>query len=345
MCFFWRLKYEQITAMVNPVIAEVTRGGRVESIHRGTVAVVDASGKIILARGDIEGMTFPRSSLKILQALPLVESGAADALGFTNKHLAVACASHSSSAVHVNVVGDMLSRAGLGPTDLQCGAHWPVFSTADAVAMAQNGETPTRIHNNCSGKHAGFLCTCTYAGISTNNYIDPSNELQREVRAMIGDLCGAVIGEDACGADGCSAPTFAVPIVGMAHAHARLATGLGLSAQRADAAKRLLSASMREPQMIADHGRYCTRLMQAAPERLYAKTGAEGFYAAALPQLGLGIAVKCDDGATRAAEVTVAATLAHLIGQSDPAYEAIRAMSRQNVRDWNKNVVGEVRAV
>ncbi|MEO1747470.1 MAG: asparaginase [Pseudomonadota bacterium] len=331
--------------MVNPVIAQVVRGTRIESVHRGAVAVVDADGKILVARGDVDALTFPRSSLKIMQALPLVESGAADALGFTDKQLAVACASHSSSALHVEVVGGMLSRVGLSPDHLQCGPHWPVFSTADAVAMAQRGETPSRIHNNCSGKHAGFLCTCAHMGVSTHDYIDPKNALQRDVRALIGDLCGAAIGDEACGADGCSAPTFAVSIVGMARAHACLATGTSLAAQRADAANRLMSACMAEPQMLADFGRYCTKLMQAAPGRLYAKTGAEGFYAAALPELGLGIAVKCDDGATRAAEVTIATTLASMLGEEDPAYGAIIALGQQTVRDFNKNAVGAVRAV
>ncbi|MEO0545001.1 MAG: asparaginase [Pseudomonadota bacterium] len=331
--------------MANPVIAQVLRGIRIESVHRGALAVVDADGTLVHARGDVDALAFPRSSLKLMQALPLVESGAADALDFDNKQMAAACASHSSSQMHVQVVGDMLQKAGVHEGDLQCGAHWPVYSTTDVVAMAQRGEKPNRIHNNCSGKHAGFLCTCKHSGIAVDNYIDPQNPLQREVRALVGDLCGAVIGDDHCGLDGCSAPTFAVRIVGMANAHARLGTGQGLAAGRADAAKRLLAACMVEPQMVADHGRYCTMLMQAAPGRLFAKTGAEGFYAASLPEKGLGIALKCDDGATRAAEVTMAAVLAQLLGETDPAYEALVTLSRQDVRDWNKNTVGEVRAV
>lgn len=329
----------------NPVIAEVIRGARVESVHRGAVAVVDASGSIVSARGNVDALTFPRSSLKLMQALPLVESGAADALALGDRELAVACASHSSSTMHVGTVSAMLEKAGLSDADLQCGAHWPLFSTKDVVAMVERGEKPNRMHNNCSGKHTGFLCTCAHAGMPTDDYIDPDNELQRDVRALIADLCGMAIGDDACGLDGCSAPTFAVPLVGMAQAHVQLATGAGLAPARAAAAKRLMSACMAQPQMIAGEGRYCTKLMQAAPGRLFAKTGAEGFYVGALPEKGLGIAVKCDDGTTRGAEVTIPATLARLLGEADPACGAIKALSRQSVRDWNKNIVGEVRAV
>ncbi|MEM1377245.1 MAG: asparaginase [Pseudomonadota bacterium] len=329
--------------MANPVIAEVTRGTRVESIHRGAIAVVDADGSVINAIGNIEALTFPRSSLKLMQALPLVESGAAEALGFTHRELAMACASHSSAQMHVETASEMLNRVGLTEKHLQCGAHWPVFRTQDAVTMALRGETPTRLHNNCSGKHASFLCTCSHLGVSTEDYIGPSNPLQREVRNIIETLCGTAISDDACGLDGCSAPTFAVAIKGMAQAHAMLATGSGVAVPHASAAKTLLEACMAEPEMVADHGRYCTRLMQAAPGRLFAKTGAEGFYVAAIPERGIGIALKCDDGATRAAEVAIAGTIANIIGEADPAYAAIHSLSMQAVSDWNGNVLGEVR--
>ncbi|MEL6921012.1 MAG: asparaginase [Pseudomonadota bacterium] len=331
--------------MANPVIAQVTRGTRVESIHRGAFAVVDGDGKIVVSRGDVEAFAFPRSSLKLMQALPLVESGAADAYGFGNRDLAMACASHSSSLIHVETASNMLKAANLSESDLQCGAHWPVFSVDEAVGMAQRGETPTRLHNNCSGKHSGFLCTCAHMGVSTHDYIDPDNELQRGLRAIVADLCGSAIADSECGLDGCSAPTFAVPIQSMAHAHARLVTGRALGAGRAKAAQRLMHACMAEPQMIADHGRYCTRLMLAAPGRVFAKTGAEGFYIAALPTHGWGVALKCDDGATRGAEVAIASILAGLLGEADPAHPALNAMARQTVRDWNGNDVGEVRAV
>ncbi|MEN0002107.1 MAG: asparaginase [Pseudomonadota bacterium] len=306
--------------MVNPILAEVIRGSRVESIHRGALVIVDAAGKIIMQRGDAEAIAYPRSSLKLLQALPLLESGAAEAFGFSNRELALACASHSSSPTHVGIVGGMLERAGLGETDLQCGAHWPVYATKDVIAMVRRGETPNRMHNNCSGKHAGFLCTCAHTGVSTGDYIDPENHLQKEVRAVIGALCGTVIDDAACGLDGCSAPTFAVPIKGMAHAHAKLAAGVGVEPARAKAARRLLQACMAEPHLVADEGRYCTLLMQAAPGRLYAKTGAEGFFIAAVPEQGIAIAVKCDDGASRAAEVAVAAAIAASLAARATSY-------------------------
>ncbi|MCA0023597.1 MULTISPECIES: asparaginase [unclassified Mesorhizobium] len=298
--------------MTNPVLIEVLRGAIVESAHRGAVAVFDADGKPVLEIGDTSRPVFPRSAVKAIQALPLVESGAADAYGFGNRELALACASHSGEPAHVELARSMLARAGLDGSALECGAHWP--SSHDAtIALARAGGSPNALHNNCSGKHSGFLCTCVHSGIEPHGYVRADHALQEMVRDAMQAVTGARHGADERATDGCSIPTYAVPLRSFALGFARMVTGRGFAPERARAAKRLLSACMAEPFFVAGTGRADLALMQAAPGRIFAKGGAEGVHCAALPELGLGIALKCDDGAGRAAESMVAAIIARLL--------------------------------
>jgi L-asparaginase II len=318
--------------MTNPVLVEVLRGAVVESAHRGAVSVFDADGKPVWEIGDTARPVFPRSAVKAIQALPLVESGAADAYGFGDRELALACASHSGEPAHVKLAQAMLAKAGLDRTALECGAHWP--SSHDAtIALAREGGVPNALHNNCSGKHAGFLCTCVHAGIAHHGYVKSGHALQEMVRDAMQAVTGAAHNVDHCGTDGCSIPTYAVPLRSFALGFARMATGRGFAPERAKAAKRLFVACMAEPFLVAGTGRADVALMQAAPGRIFVKTGAEGVYCAALPELGLGIALKCDDGAGRAAEAMIAAVLAkllrvdkalaaNLIEQANPAIES-----------------------
>ncbi|TGT69027.1 asparaginase [bacterium M00.F.Ca.ET.159.01.1.1] len=297
--------------MANPVLVEVTRGSVVESRHRGAVSVFDADGKAVWEIGDTDRPVFPRSAVKAIQALPLVESGAADAYGFGDRELALACASHSGEPAHVELARAMLAKAGLDKTALECGAHWPNHEAT--IALARAGEVPSALHNNCSGKHAGFLCTCVHAGIAHQGYVKEGHAQQEMVRDAMQSVTGAAHNTDNSAIDGCSIPTYAVPLKSLAQGFARMATGRGFSPERAKAAKRLLSACMAEPFLVAGAGKADVALMQAAPGRIFVKTGAEGVYCAALPELGLGIALKCDDGAARGAEVMIAAVLAKLL--------------------------------
>jgi L-asparaginase II len=296
----------------NPVLVEVLRGGVVESAHRGAMMACDADGKAVLEIGDVAQPVFPRSAVKAIQGLPLLESGTADALGFGDRELALACASHSAEAAHVALARSMLSKAGLAGSDLECGAHWPVDHDA-TVALAKSGENPTAIHNNCSGKHAGFLCTCRHLGLAHRGYVAAGHPMQEMIRSTMVEVTGAAHGADNRAVDGCSIPTYAVPIKSLAIGFAKMATGTGLSSERAKAAKRLIGACMAEPFFVAGTGRADTVMMSIAPGRIFMKTGAEGVYCAALPELGLGIALKCDDGAGRAAEAMIAAVLARLL--------------------------------
>jgi L-asparaginase II len=328
--------------MRDPVLVEVLRAGVVESTHRGAVAVLDGDGSVRVAIGDIDRPVFPRSAVKAIQALPLVESGAADAYGFGNRELALACASHSGEAAHVERAASMLASAGLDGGALECGAHWPSAQEA-TVALAGSGAKPSALHNNCSGKHSGFLCTCVHRGIDHAGYVRAGHACQETIRETMQAVTGAAHGADNRGIDGCSIPTYAVPLRSLAVGFARMATGAGLGPQRAAAAKRLLAACMAEPFYVAGTSRACTRLMEAGKGRVFAKTGAEGVYCAAVPELGLGIAIKCDDGAGRAAEVAVAETLARLLAGSDPLAAKLSEMARPELRNWNGTHVGDLR--
>jgi L-asparaginase II len=315
--------------MANPVLCEATRGGLVESWHRGAVAVFDADGKSVLELGDTERPLFPRSAVKAIQALVLVESGAADAYGFGNRELALACASHSGSEIHASLAAAMLRRAGLGEEALECGIHWPNDPKA-AARLSAEGRKPGPLHNNCSGKHAGFLCACVHLGFATSGYVGRDHPIQKQVREALQSVTGAAHSLDRCGIDGCSIPTYAIPLSNLARGFARMATGAGLSPSRARAARQLFAACIAEPAMVDGEGRSCTRLIEAGAGRVFAKNGAEGVYCGAIPELGLGIAVKCDDGAGRAAVTIFAATVARLLA-GDEISQRFHSLARPDI--------------
>jgi L-asparaginase II len=327
--------------MNNPILVEVLRGALVESRHRGAVAVADADGATVLAIGDVTTPIFPRSAVKALQALPLVETGAAEAFGFGDEELALACASHSGEAGHVAGVTRMLAKAGLDAAALRCGAHWPMAQSAVTV-VARTGE-PSALHNNCSGKHAGFLCVACAKGIDHADYWRPQHPVQREVRAVLEDLTGATLSEDRRAIDGCSVPTWAIPLQNLARAFAKFATGRGLAPERARAAARLRAACAQKPWHVAGTGRFCTEITQLFGAKVFVKTGAEGVYCGALPEVGLGIALKCDDGAGRAAQAVMAATIARFLPLNDAERVALDRFVHPTLHNWNGFEIGTLR--
>ncbi|MDQ6628346.1 MAG: asparaginase, partial [Pseudomonadota bacterium] len=277
---------------MNPDLVEATRGGVRESAHRGAIAVLDADGGVVTAIGDIERPIYPRSAVKVLQALPLFESGSAGRLDLDDAELAVACASHNGEPRHVAVVAGMLAKAGLDATALECGTHWPRID-AVARAIAVDGRVPNALHNNCSGKHAGFLCVaCALAKGAdlrrfATGYVDAGHPVMQAVTASLQATTGFDLERAPRGVDGCSIPAFAIPLRHLAHAFARLGSGTGLSLGHARAARRLREAVAREPFMVAGSGRFDTRVMERLGARVFCKVGAEGVYCAALPERGL----------------------------------------------------------
>jgi len=328
--------------MSNPVLVEVLRGGLVESRHHGAVAVVDADGATVLALGDVAQPVYPRSAVKMIQALPLVESGAADKFGFGNRELALACASHGGEPAHVEVARGMLARAGLEGSALECGVQWPSH-TESSRALARSGATASALHNNCSGKHAGFICFACTAGIDHRGYVGAAHPVQREVRGALENLTGISLAPDHYGIDGCSIPTFAIPLQALAHGFARFGTGRALGPERQKAAARLRAACAAEPYFVAGTGRFCTEVMKLFGARVLVKTGAEGVFCGALPEQGLGIAIKCLDGGTRAAEAAMARMIEKLLPLGEAERAALGRFVSPTLRNWNGIEVGGLR--
>ncbi|MGH6872663.1 MAG: asparaginase [Rhizomicrobium sp.] len=328
--------------MMNPILVEITRGELVESVHRGAFAIADAGGRILHSAGDIETPVYPRSSLKPVQALPLVESGAADAFGLGTEELALACASHSGEPMHTDRVAAWLARIGCTAEDLACGAH-PSRYEPVIERMIRSGEKPSRLFNNCSGKHSGFLSVARHWDVATEGYERHDHPVQQAVEQALKDLTG--LQTLPWGVDGCAAPNFALPIAAFARALAKLADPAGLPAPRAAAARRLVSAMIAHPELVAGTGRSDTVLMRSGKGRVATKAGAEAYYAAIVPaagpQGGLGIALKIDDGAGRAAETAIAVLLDKLGLIGDDA--AARALIRAPIHNTRGAVVGERR--
>ena len=312
-----------------PLVVETLRGGRVESLHAVDAVVASSDGSIVAIHGDGGRGVFPRSSIKALQALPLVESGAADRFGFTTAHLALACSSHNGEPMHTQGAGEMLAAAGLSPTCLECGAQLP-HHASDHEALVRAGMPVTAIHNNCSGKHSGFLAFAVQQGFQPAGYVRFGHPVQKEIAGVLETVTGAAHGEDNYGIDGCSIPTYEIPLASLARAYAKFAIGEDAGKVRSAAMLRLRDACMAHPEMVAGTGGFDTAIMQAMAGRVFTKTGAEGVFAVAIPELGLGAALKCRDGAGRAAEVACAFLVESLLeaAESELSQDELNALKR-----------------
>ena len=325
-----------------PVAVEVWRGGWVESRHRVRLCVADAQGGALLALGDIDEPIFPRSAVKPFQALALVESGAADAYAAGAAELALACASHGGEPQHVALAEAWLAQLGLDESDLACGPHPPLHAPS-AAALIRAGTAPRRTHNNCSGKHTGMLAAARQLGAPIQGYERPGHEVQRHCAGAIAALAGLDrLAEP--GIDGCCLPNHPLPLRGLARAAAQLADPGGQPPIRRAALARIAAAMRAHPHLVAGTGRCCTAVMATLPG-VVAKTGAEGTYLAALPARGLGIALKAEDGATRAAETALLAVLAHLDALPEPAPDALARFRTPQIRNTAGAVVGHLRPV
>jgi L-asparaginase II len=321
--------------MANPVIAEVTRGPIVESRHTGAFAVVEGDGRLMHSRGDIDAPIYPRSAIKAFQCLPLIASGAADRFGLLDEEIALCCASHNGEADHVRVARAILGKAGRSESDLECGAHWPYDHGAQRALVKQDAK-PSSLHNNCSGKHAGMIALSVHLGVDPAGYAAIHHRVQREMAASIAGLCRMDADSLPHGIDGCSVPTWAFPLKAMAQGFASLSQSLH--------GRRIMTSVGAHPWMVAGTGRYDTQLMEAVP-RAFVKVGAEGVYGACVPHAGLGLALKCDDGAARAAEVAMAAMLASLDVWEPGERAALERFAVDEMKNWRKISVGDIHAI
>lgn len=326
---------------INPILVELIRGPLVESVYRGAVAVVDASGDIKFSLGDVNELTFPRSSVKSVQALPLVETGGADRFGLTEPELAVTCASHAGTPLHVDLVRSILKKAGLPEDALKCGTHWPMDKESGR-ALLRADEPACDLHNNCSGKHAGMLSACVHLGLPIENYTDADHPIQKRVAEVLGYLSGDAVDQAVYGIDGCSVPNWPLTVRGMAQLFARIATGEYLEETRATGFRRLIEAGFSAPEAMGGPGRLPTEILKAFPGRIYAKEGAEGVYCGAFLPRGLGVAVKIDDGGRKPSEIVLTNILAALQGADGAGIEPLKRFMSSKVKTWSGADIGTV---
>ncbi|SCA56773.1 L-asparaginase II [Candidatus Terasakiella magnetica] len=330
---------------MNPVLVEVTRGDTLESQHRGAFCVCDNAGNVILSQGDIDLPIFPRSSIKAIQALAMMECGAADAFDFSDEEIALSCASHGGEVQHTGVAQSMLNKMGLTKELLQCGSHWPMNEEAGR-SLAMEGETPSPLHNNCSGKHSGFLAYLKHMKVTPKGYTEIDHPLQQAIKAALEEVCEVNLDDAPVGIDGCDIPTWALPLKNLAWGFAKYATPeQSFSNERASAVKRLTHAIFAHPYMVAGKERYDTTLMTAFKGKVFVKIGAEGVFTAFVPERGLGIAVKCDDGAFRGAEHILTAVLEDLgvLSKDDFIKAGVEDLYATQLKNRKGKTVGEVR--
>lgn len=317
-------------------MVEVTRGRLVESRHFGVAAVVDAGGHVVAAWGDVEQPVYPRSSIKMVQALPMLETGAAEAYALTDEEVAIACASHAASAAHLATVARMLGRIGVGEDALACGPRRPGDEAMQAE-LARAGDKPRRIHNCCSGKHAGMILAARHIGQPIAGYHRPEHAVQQRVAGAMEQMTGLDLFAAPRSVDGCSLPIWALPLGNLALAMARIADPHDQPDARQAAIARLWQAQAAAPEMVDGAGSFVSETIRLAAGRIVVKNGAEGVQIAAIRDSGLGIAVKAADGADRAAQVALAALLLRF---AEPA-GALRAHLAQAVEPAVKTFAGE----
>ena len=326
----------------NPILTRVWRGDFVESQHRGAWVLVNSAGDVIEGAGDWAHPYFARSSLKSLQALPLIESGAAERFGYSAEELALAVASHSGEPCHTERVEALLGRLGLAESDLRCGGQKPEDS-ATRLAMIRAGTQPGQLHNNCSGKHAGFLALALHLGVDPARYIDPQSESQLMIRQAVMEMAGLDEAHLTMAIDGCSAPTFRMPLTSLATALARVTNPEGLAAERSAACQRITDAVAAHPELVAGStGRLCTDLSRVSEGRLFPKIGGEAVYVVGVRGADRALAVKIDDGGLRGMHALVVRLLERFEFLSADQVAALDGWRAGAVRNWAKLEVGRV---
>lgn len=322
----------------NPVLVEVSRSDAVESEHRGRALVMSSEGAVLWSTGDTDALTYPRSAIKAFQALPMTASGAADSKVLSDEELALCCASHNGEARHIEVADRFLRRLGLEEAAFECGTHWPMGQQA-TIDLAWQQHKPDARHNNCSGKHLGMLALAVHEGWPVEGYVKPEYPVQQAIRRCIEECCDTSLEGLPLSPDGCTAPTWAMPLHRLALGFARFADPEQLPERYRDGAQRLYKAVVKHPFMVAGTDRYCSEVMAALGDKAFLKVGAEGVYVASIPSLKVGVAIKMDSGSAPAAEVAMSAILMKL-GLEVPA-----KWQAPEVRNRNDILTGHMRPV
>ncbi|HXH02108.1 MAG TPA: asparaginase [Candidatus Competibacteraceae bacterium] len=325
-------------------LAVATRGDTVESVHYGSIAVVDTAGELLHAVGDPQALTFCRSACKPFQAVPLVAAGGLERFALSEAETALLCASHSGEPCHVQAAFSILHKAGCREDQLQCGSHPPLGYEVSG-RRPYPGEVFTPIQHNCSGKHAGMLAACRLFGAPIDSYLDFEHPLQLAIRRAVAHYCGVAEAQLRLGVDGCSAPNFAAPLRNLARAFARLAEARD-DPEYGAAHRRLYAAMVRHPEMVSGTGRSDLAIMQAGGGDWVAKIGAEAVQCIGIRSRGLGIAIKISDGASRALYPVIVELLRQLgLLATDVARRLLAPYARPPLKNWRGTQVGEIRPV
>ncbi len=325
---------------MNPVLVDVLRRDTVESRHRGAVVAINAEGKTVLSLGDTEALVFPRSSLKPLQAIPLLESGAVERFAMSDQELALCCASHSGEQIHLQVLNQWMQRVGLSASQLECGPSLPLDKHA-AEELLRNGGNASRELHNCSGKHTGMLTLSAFLEQPLAGYSEYNHPTQQKWMAVLSELSGVNILDMPWDKDGCGLPAIAMPLSAFARSFTPFIHSADGNTKRGMAASRIARAMRAHPQLVAGTKRCCTATM-AGVDNLMVKTGAEGVFIAVAVNAGIIIALKADDGANRAAEVMLGATLRQLGLLSAGQYSALAPWYSPPILNSQQAVVGSV---
>ena len=329
------------------ILAKVIRGETVESIHRGHLIVIDGEGNTVASIGDPTTVTYFRSSAKAFQAIPFITSGAANAFGFTEDEIALAVASHSGEKIHVEIAAQMLAKVGLSESNLRCGTHLP-FNEAESRRMLRAGETPTQLHNNCSGKHAAMLALAKHIDADIKTYDSPDNRIQKRILKCVSDFTEVPEDQIAIGTDGCAAPNFALPVAAMAKSFINLISPSKFPEPTQNACSRIVAAMIKFPELIGGSERLDTMLMQAAPGKIISKVGADGVWlCGVLPSekwsTGVGIALKVEDGDDHRARPVVAVEVLRQLGILNDS--DLPDLSPMPIKNRRGDLVGRIEAV
>jgi L-asparaginase II len=327
--------------MENPILVDVNRAGLLESFHRGAVCVVDTEGKIVFSLGDPMQLCYPRSAMKFVQALPLIELGGIEKFGLTEKELAVMCGSHNGEFEHLETVRSILSKIGLDDSYLGCGAQYPTHKK-DANELVRTEKKPGAIHNNCSGKHAGMLALCVLLGYDVKDYLNPKHPIQTLILDYVEEMYAYPKSKMICALDGCTAPIYSIPVYNQALCFKNLAEPKNFSENRKKACEILIAAISKFPFMVAGSKRYCTDLMEVCAPKIIGKTGAEGIFCMSFTEQKLGVCIKIDDGKMlpqyHVAQAMVEAS--HLFEEN--ALASLHSYAVSELRNFNHLKTGEM---
>ena len=330
---------------MSEVLAHVIRGGEIESVHRGHLAVVGKDYKVMYSVGEPQNKTYWRSAAKPFQVLPMIEASGIERFGFDDEEIAVMTASHGGEEKHVERVRSIFNKMGCGLEALDCGRAAPMYWPA-AKGLVEKKEEYGQVHNPCSGKHSSMIALALTKGYEIKNYINPDHPVQKEMLEVVSDVTGLAAKDIRIGVDGCGVPVFGLPVYNMAVAYSKLAAPRDVkNAAREIALSRVAGAMTGNPFYVAGSGRLDTLLMEATSGRLVAKLGAEGVYCVGIIGEGVGIALKIEDGSSRAIDVVITELLNRLGLISEKEYESIREKCKTQLRNHRMDVIGEIRAV